>query len=89
MREQFPDPFDLAAAKLTDAEVWNTKLDLENINRAVDLAGIDHVALSSHFQNVPQWREFTGALLQHGYSKEDAEKILGGNALRVFEQTVG
>ncbi len=84
----FPDPFELAAAKLADPIVWGTKLDLESIDHAVNVAGIDHVGLSSHHQNVPQWKEFTGSLIEHGYSEEDAGKILGENTLRVLRETI-
>ncbi len=82
--EKYVDSFELAAAKLADAQVWGTKLDLDSINHAVDVAGIDHVGLSSHAQSVPQWKEFTEALVEGGYSQEDAAKILGGNVLRVL-----
>ena len=85
--EQFPDPFELAAAKLYDAEVWGTKLDLRHIDHAVELVGIDHVGLASHAQNSPQWRDFTKDLMQHGYSAEEACKILGGNMLRVLQES--
>ena len=89
LMENYPDPFELAEAKLADAETWGTKLDLASIDHAVSVAGIDHVGLSSHFQNVPQWREFTGALMDHGYSEEDAARILGENHLRVLRETIG
>jgi microsomal dipeptidase-like Zn-dependent dipeptidase len=85
----YEDPFALAAARVADAEVWGTKLDLVHIDHAVEVAGIDHVGLASHAQNVPQWKEFTGALMKHGYSQEETEKILGGNMLRVLEQAMG
>lgn len=88
LMENYPDPFDLAEAKLADAETWGTKLDLESIDHAVNIAGIDHVGLASHFQNVPQWREFTGALIDHGYKEEEAAKILGENHLRVLRETI-
>lgn len=87
--EKYVDSFELAAAKLADAQVWGTKLDLDSINHAVDVAGIDHVGLSSHAQSVPQWKEFTEALVEGGYSQEDAAKILGGNVLRVLGGTIG
>ena len=89
LAETYPDPFELAAAKLADAYSWGTKLDLESIDHAVNIAGIDHVGISSHFQNVPQWREFTGALIEHGYSEENAAKILGENVLRVVREGIG
>ncbi len=88
LMENYPDPFELAEAKLADAETWGTRLDLESIDHAVNIAGIDHVGLASHFQNVPQWREFTGALLDHGYKEEEAAKILGENHLRVLRETI-
>ena len=69
LADRYADPFKLAAAKLADAQVLGTKLDLEAIDHAVDIAGIDHVGLSSHAQNVPQWKEFTEALLEHGYTQ--------------------
>ena len=88
LAQNYPDPFELAEAKLADAETWGTKLDLASIDHAVKVAGIDHVGLASHFQNVPQWREFTGALMDHGYSEEEAAKILGENHLRVLRETI-
>lgn len=88
LTDRYADPFDLAAAKLADAQVWSTKLDLDTIDHAVAVAGIDHVGLSSHAQNVPQWKEFTEALLEHGYTQEDASKILGENVLRVLRETI-
>jgi len=87
LAERYADPFDLAEAKLADAQIWSTKLDIESIDHAVNVAGIDHVGLSSHAQNVPQWKEFTETLLEHGYTQEDASKILGENVLRVLRET--
>ncbi len=87
LAERYVDPFDLAEAKLADAQIWSTKLDIKSIDHAVNVAGIDHVGLSSHAQNVPQWKEFTETLLEHGYTQEDASKILGENVLRVLRET--
>ena len=86
--DRYRDSFELAAAKLADAQVWSTKLDIETIDHAVDVAGIEHVGLSSHAQSVPQWKEYTEALVEHGYSEGDAAKILGENVLRVLGETV-
>ena len=88
LADRYANPFDLAAAKLADAQIWNTKLDLDTIDHAVDIAGINQVGLSSHAQSVPQWKEYTEALVEHGYSEEDASKILGENVLRVLRETV-
>ena len=72
-------------AKLADAETWGTKLDLATIDHAVAIAGIDHVGLSSPAQSVPQWKEYTGALIEHGYSAADTAKIMGENVVRVLK----
>ena len=85
LQAQYRDPFDRARAKLADAETWGTKLDLATIDHAVAIAGIDHVGLSSHAQSVPQWKESTGALIEHGYSAADTAKIMGEIVVRVLK----
>ena len=49
------------------------------------IAGIDHVGLASHAQSVPQWKEYTAALIEHGYGEADAAKIMGANVVRVLQ----
>ena len=88
LSERYEDPFELAAAKLADAQIWGTKLDLETVDHAVNVAGIEHVGLSSHAQSVPQWKEFTETLLEHGYTQDETSKILGGNVLRVLREAL-
>ena len=89
LHRRYPDPFERARAKLADAEVWGTKLDLATLDHLVDVAGIDHVGLASHAQSVPQWKEYTADLLAHGYSERDAARVLGGNVLRVLSSAGG
>ena len=89
LANRFSDPFELAAAKRQDAIVWSTKLNLRHIDYAVKMAGINHVAVASHCQSVPQWQEFSDVLVRHGYSPDEADRILGGNVLRVLEQGNG
>ena len=84
LHQHYPDPFERTRAKLADAEIWGTKLDLATIDHVVNAVGIDHVGLSSHAQNVPQWKEYTAALIDHGYSETDAAKIMGENVVRVL-----
>lgn len=69
---------------------------VDHIDHAVKLAGADHVGLGSDFDgaNMPEGMEdcthlpqITEALMRKGYSDEDIRKILGGNLLRVMEQT--
>ena len=84
LHQRHPDPFERARAKLADAEVWGTKLDLATIDHVINAVGIDHVGLSSHAQSVPQWKEYTAALIDHGYSEADAAKIMGENVVRVL-----
>jgi len=69
---------------------------VEHIDHAVKIAGIDHVGLGSDFdgatmpsgmEDVSMLPRLTDALLKKGYSPADVTKILGGNLLRVMDQT--
>jgi membrane dipeptidase len=62
--------------------------------------GIDYVAIGSDFdgigtntvnglEDISKFPALTLALLEHGYTRLDVEKILGGNIKRVFEQVCG
>jgi membrane dipeptidase len=68
---------------------------LDHIDRAVALAGIDHVGLGSDYdgvgntlptglKDVSQYPNLVQGLLDRGYSDEDIAKVLGGNLLRVW-----
>ncbi|MGA1675571.1 MAG: dipeptidase [Pseudomonadales bacterium] len=68
---------------------------LDHIDRAVKLAGIDHVGIGSDFdgvgdtlpvglKDVSAFPALVEGLLRRGYSEADIEKILGGNLLRVW-----
>lgn len=67
---------------------------VDHIDHIVKVAGIDHVGLGSNFDGVvslPQHLEnvscfpfVTQELLNRGYTKEQIQKVLGGNALRVL-----
>jgi membrane dipeptidase len=85
--------------KLTDAgklpHVGWEKI-IEHIDHVVKLVGPDHVGLGSDFDgaDMPDGLEdcsklpkITEALLRKGYSEENIRKILGGNILRVMEQS--
>ena len=77
---------DLPGATLSDV--------LDHIDHAVEVAGVDHVALGSDFDGVfdlPQGLEdvtrlpwITYGLLKRGYTEAEITKILGGNTLRVL-----
>jgi membrane dipeptidase len=69
---------------------------IEHIDHVVKLAGADHVGLGSDFDgaSMPDGMEdcsklprITEALMRKGYSDDDLRKILGGNTLRMMEQT--
>jgi len=73
---------------------------IQHIDYIVNLVGIDYVALGSDFdgigtntvvglENVSKFPDLTKALLNHGYSRANVEKILGKNFLRVFMQVCG
>lgn len=66
------------------------------VDRAIQVAGEDHVALGSDFDGGPPLPRgmrdvrdlpmITDAMLRRGYSEERIRKFLGGNLLRVFRQ---
>jgi membrane dipeptidase len=70
-----------------------------HIDRAVSLAGIDHVGLGSDYdgvdggENLPdglkdvsQYPNLLYELLKRGYTESDIEKICSGNLIRVWKQ---
>lgn len=69
---------------------------IEHIDHVVKLVGPDHVGLGSDFDgasmplgmdDVSKLPRITQALLDKGYREEDIEMVLGGNLLRVMEET--
>lgn len=69
---------------------------VDHIDHVVKLVGPDHVGLGSDFDGatMPEGMEdcsklpkITEALMRKGYKDQDIRKILGGNLLRVMEQT--
>jgi len=68
---------------------------IDHVDHAVDLIGIDHVGLSSDFGGgggVVDWFDagetfnVTLELVRRGYSRDDIEKLWGGNLLRVWRE---
>lgn len=70
---------------------------VDHIDYIKNLVGIDHVSLGSDFdgignslitglEDVSKFPNLTLELLKKGYSREDIEKILSGNCMRVFNQ---
>lgn len=72
---------------------------IQHIDYIKNLVGIDYVAIGSDFdgiestpvglEDVSKFSALTLKLLEHGYSQQNVEKILGGNFMRVFEQVCG
>lgn len=69
---------------------------LNHIDRAVEIAGIDHVGLGTDYdgvgdalpvglKDVSTYPVLIDGLLARGYDEASIEKILGGNALRLWE----
>ena len=68
---------------------------IDHVDHAVDLIGINHVGLSSDFDGgggVVGWFDagetfnVTLELVRRGYSRDDIEKLWGGNLLRVWRE---
>lgn len=69
---------------------------IDHIDHVAKVAGIDHVGLGSDFDGVTSLPEgidsvadlpkITQALVQRGYTREQVDKILGGNFLRVMRE---
>ncbi|MEQ8857513.1 MAG: membrane dipeptidase [Pseudomonadales bacterium] len=70
---------------------------LDHIDRAVRLAGIDHVGIGSDYdgvgdslptglKDVSAYPNLVAGLLRRGYDDEEIAKILGGNLLRVWRE---
>ncbi len=66
----------------------------DHVDYVVQLIGVDHVGLGSDFDGAPMpvdlpdasyLPNLTAELVDRGYSQEELEKILGGNALRVLQ----
>lgn len=67
----------------------------DHIFHAADIAGIDHVGIGSDFDGVPSLPDgllsastlpaLTSLLLDRGMHEDEAEKVLGGNFMRVFD----
>lgn len=86
----------LAREEMRKANPIGTLEDVaDHIDHVVALVGIDHVGLGSDYdgvtalpaglQDVSTYPDLIAELLLRGYKEEDIEKILGGNALRVWE----
>lgn len=66
------------------------------VDRAIQVAGEDHVALGTdfdggptpplHMRDIRDLAMVTDAMLRRGYSQERIRKFLGGNLMRVFRQ---
>lgn len=70
------------------------KTVVDHIDHVVRVAGIDHVGLGSDFDGIPRvprqlndvahYPYITQEMMNRGYTPEQIQKVLGGNALRVL-----
>ena len=70
---------------------------IDHFVRVINLVGIDHVGIGSDYdgvgdtlpiglKDVSTYPKLIQGLLERGYSREDIEKILGGNLIRVWKE---
>ncbi len=86
---------ELAARRSDAPPAVNVADFVDHIDYMVELIGIDHVGISSDFDGgggVEGWTDasetfnVTLELVKRGYSREDIEKLWGGNLLRVLDE---
>ena len=86
---------ELAAKRSDVPPAVNVADFVDHIDYMVDLIGIEHVGISSDFDGgggIEGWADasetfnVTLELVKRGYSKEDIEKLWGGNLLRVLDE---
>ena len=82
-------------ARLRKIGYADVSVFIDHVDHAVELIGIDHVGLSSDFGGgggVVDWIDagetlnVTLELVRRGYSKDDIQKLWGGNLLRVWRK---
>ncbi len=78
-----------------DGEIATIQYLVDHIDHVVNLIGIDHVGLGSDFdgatmpvdlQDASYLPALTEELVARAYTKQDIEKILGGNSLRLMKE---
>jgi membrane dipeptidase len=80
--------------------VWHFFSSLERyvdgVREMADVVGVDHVAVGSDQQQAPgslqsyaQFPRLVEAMLNRGFTREEAGKIIGGNYVRLFGQSTG
>ncbi|AMW06445.1 hypothetical protein GEMMAAP_00870 [Gemmatimonas phototrophica] len=70
---------------------------VDNTKRLIDTVGVDHVGLGTDmdgnlepvFADYNKLGAWGAALQQRGFSRGEAEKVLGGNMLRVLSTVIG
>ncbi len=69
---------------------------VEGLKEMADVVGVDHVSIGTDQQVAPgsvqdytQWVQLVAAMLNGGFTPEEAGKIAGGNYMRIFRVAVG
>lgn len=77
------------------AKLATVKDVVDHIDHVVQVIGIDHVGIGTDFdggggidgcRTVAEMKNITIELLRRGYSKDNIERIWGGNVMRVFRE---
>ena len=84
----------LGSERVAGLDAW-----VDHVDYIVRRVGADHVAVGSdldgaivpprEFQDIADMPQLTWALSRRGYTEDDIRKILGANALRVFDHVLG
>ena len=74
-------------APYTSINPEQTQTTIEYVCYAVDLMGVEHVGIGTHF-NTAIMPFFTDALLDDGFSDEETAAVMGGNYLRLLGEVL-
>jgi membrane dipeptidase len=69
---------------------------VDGLKEMVEMVGVDHVCIGTDqqmlpgsMQNYAQWVQLIAAMLNGGFTPQEAGKIAGANYMRIFRATVG
>jgi membrane dipeptidase len=99
-RQVTPDHARAIAETGGSVGIWHffASLDkyVDGLKEMAEIVGVDHVSIGTDqhvtpgsVQDYTQWVHLVAAMLRGGFTPEEADKIAGGNYMRIFRAAVG